>query len=133
MLFVRDIVFIIKSYSLKRARARSEKYVDNFLYSFEFKQWVRMRLPDYDVIETVKKFSGSKRRLEVMWNDTSRNDEEPFRVRLYRQELRILHPSLRYRKTKNPLGRSRSTSGSRVITPGRTSRMTRPVEPRTTL
>ena len=50
-----------------------------------------MRLPDYYVIETVEKFSGSERRLEVMWSDTSRNDEEPFRVRLYRQELCILH------------------------------------------
>lgn len=53
-----------------------------------------MRLPDHDVIEIVEKFSGSKRRLEVMWNDTSRNDEEPFRVRLYRQKLRIPHPVL---------------------------------------
>ena len=47
-----------------------------------------MRFPDYMVLETVEKFSGGRQwRLEVLRDNTSESEREPFRIRLYRREL----------------------------------------------
>ena len=47
-----------------------------------------MRFPDYELVETLEKFSGGKQwRLEILRDNTSEANKDPFRVRLYRREL----------------------------------------------
>ena len=54
-----------------------------------------MRYPDYEVVETLEKFSGGRQwRLEILRDNTSNTDNEPFRVRLYRRELFDLNSTL---------------------------------------